>query len=141
TPSPDTVETTVETATPINITANNFTFPVYSWSPADGLSCTNCAAPSATVSGPTTYIVTVSDSLNSKCAVVDTVVVLVEGLFHMPNAFTPNGDGKNDEFGPISFSYATVKAFRIYNRWGQCIHNSTQLWDGKFDGKDQPAGT
>ena len=140
-PNPDTVETTVQTATPIVLTVSNFTNPVYSWSPADGLSCTNCASPSATVTGPTTYVVTVSDSLNNKCAVVDTVVVLVEGLFHMPNAFTPNGDGKNDEFGPISFSYATVKSFRIYNRWGQCIHNSTQLWDGKFDGKDQPAGT
>ncbi|MDB5284740.1 MAG: hypothetical protein JWO06_3815, partial [Bacteroidota bacterium] len=141
TPNPDTVRTTIETATPLIVTPNNFTNPVYTWTPADGLSCTDCSTPSATVSGPTVYYVTVSDSLNKNCAAVDTVVVLVDGQFHMPSAFTPNGDGKNDFFGPVSFSYATVKSFRIYNRWGELVHNSNTPWDGKLDGKDQPAGT
>ena len=58
----------------------------------------------------------------------------------MPNAFTPNGDGVDDEFGPVKFSFLTIKAFRIYNRWGQLMHNSNTYWDGKFDGKEQPAG-
>ena len=59
----------------------------------------------------------------------------------MPDAFSPNGDGHNDLFGPASISYVAVKAFRIYNRWGQLIHNSTELWDGNFNNKPQPPGT
>ena len=59
----------------------------------------------------------------------------------MPSAFSPNGDGKNDLFGPISHVYVVVKEFHIYNRWGQLVHNSTEYWDGKFDGKEQPSGT
>ena len=70
------------------------------------------------------------------------VYVLTPGKFVMPNAFTPNGDGKNDNFYPvIKGDEETVTAFTIYNRWGQLIHNSTDPWDGKFKGKEQPAGT
>ena len=59
----------------------------------------------------------------------------------MPDAFSPNGDGKNDFFGPVSHTYVVVKEFHIYNRWGQLVHNSTEPWDGKFNGKEQPSGT
>jgi gliding motility-associated-like protein len=58
----------------------------------------------------------------------------------MPNAFTPTGDGKNDQFGPVTISPVIIKYFSIYNRWGQLVHSSTDYWDGKFGGKDQPAG-
>ena len=59
----------------------------------------------------------------------------------MPNAFTPNGDGKNDLFGPVSFGALTIKEFRIYNRWGELVHNGNVGWDGTFKGKAQPVGT
>ena len=138
---PDSVIGVANNATPLNPTITNFENPVYSWTPATGLSCTNCANPSATVSAPTLYYVTVSDSGNSKCAVTDSIWFILQGPLIMPSAFSPNGDGKNDLFGPISHTYVVVKEFHIYNRWGQLVHNSTDYWDGKFDGKEQPSGT
>ena len=139
--SPDTIIGVANYATPLSPSINNFTNPVYSWTPSTGLSCTNCADPSATVATPTLYYLTVSDSTNSKCAVTDSLWFLLKGPLVMPNAFSPNGDGKNDLFGPVSHTYVVIKEFRIYNRWGQLVHNSTDYWDGKFDGKEQPAGT
>jgi gliding motility-associated-like protein len=60
----------------------------------------------------------------------------------MPNAFTPNGDGRNDYFYPVTFNnIGTVKTFRIYDRWGQLVHDVTGPWDGKFKGEKQPPGT
>ena len=55
----------------------------------------------------------------------------------MPNAFTPNGDGKSDLFS-ISFNIiSNLQSFSIYNRWGQLlfrISNRLQGWDGKSNG-------
>ena len=141
--SPDTIQGIANYATPLNPTVVNAINPVYSWTPATGLSCTNCADPSATLTAPQLYFVTVSDSLNPRCAVTDSVLVLLKGPLVMPDAFTPNGDGKNDFFKPVSHTYVIIKELHIYNRWGQLIYNSSdpQGWDGKFDGKEQPSGT
>jgi len=61
-----------------------------------------------------------------------------------PNAFTPNGDNKNDEFRPYYDGYHRFHVFRIANRWGQTIFesaNSTDArWDGNFNGVPQDMG-
>ncbi|RQO31425.1 hypothetical protein DBR32_05535 [Taibaiella sp. KBW10] len=59
-----------------------------------------------------------------------------------PNAFTPNGDGRNDRFGPV-INYPNlvmVEQFDIFNRWGQMIFGSYGTkalsgWDGTFNGE------
>lgn len=60
--------------------------------------------------------------------------------FHIPNAFTPNGDSANDTFGPIGAEGSfTIQSFHIYNRWGQKVFEATesaQKWDGRANGKD-----
>jgi gliding motility-associated-like protein len=145
--NPDTITIVNHDTTPaLNPITSGFISPVYFWSPSQGLSCSNCPNPTATVydptiSAPTVYYLLVSDSLNSNCKAYDSIVILIKGQFMMPDAFTPNGDGKNDEFGPVTYSYLTIKEFHIYNRWGQLVHNSTELWDGKFKGEPQPVGT
>jgi len=52
----------------------------------------------------------------------------------LPNAFTPNGDGRNDEF---------LKGFElvIVNRWGQELYNGFEGWDGRFNGELVSPGT
>lgn len=60
----------------------------------------------------------------------------------MPNAFTPNGDGDNEIFGPVGV-YEDVESYslRIYDRWGGILFESTdpdQGWDGKAKGSDKP---
>ncbi len=63
---------------------------------------------------------------------------------YFSNAFTPNGDGKNDVFKPITIGHHDVAYFRIFNRWGQLIFSSSSEnngWDGTVDGKPADLGT
>jgi gliding motility-associated-like protein len=62
----------------------------------------------------------------------------------VPNAFTPNGDGKNDYLYPLNAFTATNLEFRVFNRYGQLLfetHDWTRKWDGTINGSPQPAGT
>jgi gliding motility-associated-like protein len=62
----------------------------------------------------------------------------------VPSAFTPNHDGKNDFLKPIPVGIKSIKAFNVYNRWGQLVYSSgitNRGWDGSFSGKDQAGGT
>lgn len=61
---------------------------------------------------------------------------------YIPNAFTPNSDTKNDEFGPQGMELEDYM-FSIYNRWGQLMFRTTNPnlgWDGKFGGTPSPGG-
>ena len=61
-------------------------------------------------------------------------------MYLCPSAFTPNGDGLNDVIRPIAVGVQEIKYFRIYNRWGQMIFNTTtnqKGWDGKISGTPQ----
>lgn len=63
----------------------------------------------------------------------------------LPNAFTPNADGKNDYFKIVQYG-AGVKLgeFRVYNRWGQEMFSTrdvTQGWNGSYKGTLQDANT
>lgn len=53
----------------------------------------------------------------------------------LPNVFTPNGDGKNDEFTPLNDRYLGPCAqLSVYNRYGQRIFESlgnNLRWDGR----------
>lgn len=60
-----------------------------------------------------------------------------------PSAFTPNHDGLNDNFKPITKCAAKNYEFKIFNRYGNMIFSTTELnkgWDGKFKNSDQATG-
>jgi gliding motility-associated-like protein len=62
----------------------------------------------------------------------------------LPNAFTPNGDGKNDRFRPITSGHHVIHVFRVKNRWGQTMFDSGHEplgWDGTLNGEPQDMGT
>lgn len=64
--------------------------------------------------------------------------------FFMPNAFTPNGDGRNDLFRPTHSPYLTNFQLLVYNRWGQLVytsHDHIKGWDGTRNGQPLPADT
>ena len=68
------------------------------------------------------------------------VVTLIKPVVDVPNAFTPNGDGKNDKVFVRGFGIAQMN-FRIYNRWGQLVFESASQsygWDGRYKGELQP---
>ena len=73
------------------------------------------------------------------CKSIDGVQILWRGIpFYIPNAFTPNGDGLNDFFGPIPRNdYVNRYHMSIFNRWGQMIYETTDInkgWDGTYKG-------
>jgi gliding motility-associated-like protein len=56
----------------------------------------------------------------------------------IPNAFTPNGDEMNDKLCIRSLEMQAIKIFRIFNRWGELVFETTDInhcWDGYFKGK------
>ena len=58
--------------------------------------------------------------------------IRAKGVF-VPNAFTPNHDGRNEIFRPLVFGQLVKYRFMIFNRWGQKIfetEDSLQGWDG-----------
>ncbi len=62
----------------------------------------------------------------------------------VPNAFTPNSDGTNDQFGPLGTECLTFDTyqFRIYSRWGELVFDGrtpAEKWDGSFNGRVSPA--
>ena len=99
---------------------------------------------SIAVSKPGTYWLQVTNAKG--CLATDSLTVLNACYLDIPNAFTPNGDGENDYFFPRQFlgSELTFFHMQIFDRWGEQIFETTTLngrgWDGRFNGKTQPAG-
>ncbi len=70
------------------------------------------------------------------------VYVKENTVFYIPNAFSPNEDGKNEVFKVEGFNIYDFE-LRIFSRWGELIYFSTEQekgWDGKFLGKECPQG-
>ncbi len=64
-------------------------------------------------------------------------------IVSFPTAFTPNDDGKNDVFRPITIGHHDIAYFRVFNRWGQLVYSSREEqkgWDGKYNGIPLDAG-
>lgn len=70
---------------------------------------------------------------------MEVAVQIAESYLAVPNVFTPNGDGKNDEF---RVAYRSLREFHcwVYNRWGKLVYewsDPAKGWDGTING--QPA--
>lgn len=119
-----------------------------SWFPAPD-SCNLCAEALVMPKQTTTYTVSVTD-ING-CRAADNLTVFVEQKFryYIPNAFSPNEDGRNDVFfvntGP---EFQRVASLRIMDRWGNMVYSREDFppndpgfgWDGVFNGNLVPAG-
>lgn len=80
------------------------------------------------------------------CATTEVVTVTKDCYIDIPNAFTPDGDGRNDYFFPRQMLSRSVKKFnmQVFNRWGQPVFETNRTdgrgWDGKFNNQEQPGG-
>ncbi len=93
------------------------------------------------LSGDYTICLTASDTNDCSATVCKDIVADIVELIDVPDAFSPNGDGKNDILFARGFGVKTM-SLSIYNRWGQKIFTSTDLktgWDGTWKGIAQPA--
>ena len=131
---------------PLQLNASGGTH--YLWSPPIGLSATNISNPVALYNetfNQVRYKVVVFNDAGCHDSAYVTVKVFNSGpTVFVPNAFTPNGDGKNDVLRPIAVGIKEIDYFRIYNRWGQEVY-TTQVngrgWDGTINGTPQPTGS
>lgn len=78
----------------------------------------------------------------NNCITSDTIIIASVRCpargFYIPNAFTPNSDGKNDLFKPTFYGLVTNYRFAVFNRLGQQLFSSSKLnegWDGTTKGK------
>lgn len=115
----------------------------YLWTPAYPLNDATLQNPLATLTADQKFVVKVTDFAG--CIGYDTVFLKVYAgpTYYIPNAFTPNGDGLNDVFRPIPVGLTKTDWFRVLNRFGELVFESTQWmkgWDGTFRGKKQPVG-
>jgi gliding motility-associated-like protein len=123
---------------------NNFT---YNWDPNIGLDDNTKQQPTFNYNQQTEYTIAITS--NSGCITIDTLLVkmaeeipgagIYSDLF-VPKAWTPNGDGHNDKLYPLTVHIAKLYYFRIFDRWGQLMFETTEIgkgWDGMFNGKQQ----
>jgi len=113
----------------------------YDWD-FDGLGTSTLYNPSYTFPNDTngTYDVSLLVSNQYGCLDSITLTVIIDGIFtfYVPNAFTPDGDGRNDIFYPMGEGVDPERfEFFIFNRWGETIFHSSSLstgWDGTYKG-------
>jgi gliding motility-associated-like protein len=97
--------------------------------------------PDFTYPAPDCYNVTliVTDAAGCSDTATEVLCFDLETTLYVPNSFTPGGDGKNEIFIPVGENVSESNyLFRIYNRWGQLIFETTSPavgWDGTYIGE------
>lgn len=141
--TPDSSEIKFGESVELNSTYTNAVgTPTYIWEPSAGLSCSQCSNPVASPEETTVYGLTIIDE--NGCVATDRVIVAVNYIkvLYVPNAFTPNNDGINDKFLVFTDGAKSI-LFRVFNRWGEKIFETTALgegWDGTYLGKQMNPG-
>lgn len=92
---------------------------------------------------PSKYTIVIEAESPKGCYEYDSlrVRILEELVYHIPNTFTPNNDGKNEVFTPIFYSGydSTFLDFKIFDRWGAVVFETDVFgegWDGTQNGDD-----
>ncbi|MBI2271144.1 MAG: gliding motility-associated C-terminal domain-containing protein [Bacteroidetes bacterium] len=132
----------------IIVTSSGGNSLTYTWTPAFGLSCTDCANPVATPVISTIYTVTVNDADGcQRTAMID--IIVKQGCSEddsdafIANIFSPNNDGKNDILY-IEGNGLTNIYWAIYDRWGNLLFEAfdqTHGWNGTKKGNPMESGT
>jgi gliding motility-associated-like protein len=115
----------------------------FTWTPATYLSSPSVADPIVTeVETGITYKLDVAN--DAGCRASDTVRIVVVERIWLPDAFSPNGDGKNDVWELTGIDAFPEAIVTIYDRWGEVIYQSekgyAQPFDGKYNGMVLPEG-
>ncbi len=158
----DSVTVTVSVLPPLNVSAGSDITAVYNqpiriqgsgsgqfqwyWSPSNAIvSNAQVAQPTVTLTESAyQFILEVTNAAGCRESDTMNVKVFKGPAYYLPNAFSPNGDGINETFTPFEVGINSTNWFRIYNRYGQLVFNSSSArkgWDGRFKGKPQDTGT
>ncbi len=118
----------------------------FSWSPQNGVANPSTGETTITppLAGIFTYRLNMADNISS-CVASDSIRITVVdpdeldcNKIFLPSAFSPNGDGLNDEFNISNpFALQELISFEVFDRWGGRMFFSTDpfsKWDGSFNG-------
>lgn len=141
---PDSVEINLGHTVVLQSSTNQTGAVSYSWSPAVGLSCSDCDAPEFNAYTSLDYILTVTNADGCVGTAKAKVIVKPSYDVFMPNAFTPNGDGANDTW-TIYGNMSGIKqmSVQVYNRIGEKVFEANDInfaWDGYYKGVVSPPG-
>jgi gliding motility-associated-like protein len=112
------------------------------WMPASAFDCSRCPTPTLLPgSYPPVIELTVVDTNNCSSSYAMSAAYICNP--YIPNAFSPNGDGRNDLFQV--YNTCPIEGFQIeiYNRWGGLVYQSDDIqsgWDGRQNGQAAAAG-
>lgn len=131
----------------VTFRANALNADYYQWNiyrGSDRILQRNEAQHQYTFTEPGNYraVVGISNSHGCQLDSVEFLISVSESMLTVPNVFTPNGDGMNDEFRVV---YRSIKEFHgwVYNRWGHKVYEWTDPskgWDGTIGGKPAAEG-
>lgn len=121
----------------------------YQWSPPEGMTCPDCDETEVTPVESMLYTLVVTDEYECTAVSDVYVTVLKKRKVFVPNAFSPNGDGVNDEFVPFGGKdVVLIKDFKVFDRQGNMVFENDNFeagnldsgWKGFFRGKMMQAG-
>ncbi len=132
----------------------NSSLPIttYLWTPSTYLSSDTVEAPFVDPRESLEYTLTVVDV--NGCSALENIFVELDrnrNIF-LPNVFSPNGDGRNDEFRIFGCTGVTQVTYaQVYDRWGDLVAELSSpflpdcgsgsiIWDGEVNGEDAPSG-
>jgi len=124
-------------------TANNVTDVTFRWSPASLLDNATILTPTYIALHDQTFVLTATTGETS-CTATDELTVKILKPVKVPNAFSPNGDGINDNWQITNITDYEKATVQVYNRYGQMVYRSEGYgtpWDGKVNGGPLPVGT
>jgi gliding motility-associated-like protein len=103
----------------------------------------NPSSNSYTINRTGLFKVSVSNTCGSKTDSIN-IYEQCDYPIYMPSAFTPNNDNQNDYYGVSPINKNRLISFKIFNRWGQIVFQTTntkEAWDGRFHGEQLQFGT
>jgi len=128
-------------APPLPVSFTNSSTPPnasWSWAFGDGSSSTS-SDPLYTYTSSGTYVATLTMTVDG-CTDEASMTIVVEpseqepGTIIVPNVFSPNGDGQNDQLLVMTTGISNLN-MDIFNRWGQRVATITRA-DQRWDGRD-----
>lgn len=131
----------------VNIQSSTDEILTYQWTPDTGVSCPTCPTTIIQPLGNTVYTISAADPDGCRWQTDWSVAVYKEPDVYIPNAFSPNGDGRNDLFALYNGrSVRRVLRLQVFDRWGTLLFQSGDClsgealcqWDGRT--RERPAG-
>jgi gliding motility-associated-like protein len=120
----------------------------FRWFPETYFDCDACQNPNLFLDEKSTVHLTITNQ-ESGCQIEDSIEVRIlatcrpDDFIFVPNIFTPNQDGSNDQFRIYSAVHQVIDRIQLFDRWGNLVwatEDITEGWDGMVNGSPAPTG-